>query len=71
MSAPRNRRASLTTKLELDARDHITLADLDEIMNQSAAWDRNTIVSITTKTYDQRGEMPMYTVSLIEGRVAK
>ncbi|ORI13462.1 hypothetical protein [Rhodococcus sp. 1168] len=71
MSAPQKRRASLTTKLELDARDHITLADLDEIMNQSAAWDRDTIVTVTSKTYDQRGEMPMYTLALIEGRVAK
>ncbi|MFC8182442.1 hypothetical protein ACFULT_26520 [Rhodococcus sp. NPDC057297] len=66
-----NRRASLTTKLELDARDHITLADLDEIMNQTANWDRNTIVSIKSSSYDQRGEMSMYTISLIKGRVAK
>ncbi|NIL77649.1 hypothetical protein [Rhodococcus sp. B10] len=64
------RRAQLTTELKLEARDNITLADLDEIMAQTANWDRNTIVTVKAKTYDQRGEMPMYTLSLIEGRTA-
>ncbi|OZE35640.1 MULTISPECIES: hypothetical protein [unclassified Rhodococcus (in: high G+C Gram-positive bacteria)] len=65
------RRAKLTTELKLEARDHITLADLDEIMGQTAKWDRNTIVSVSTKTYDQRGEAYLHTISIVAGRVAR
>ncbi|MFY2788486.1 hypothetical protein [Rhodococcus sp. MALMAid1271] len=65
------RLAKVTTELKLEAPNAITLADLDEVLNQTAGWDRNTIVSVTSRSVGQRDESYVHTISIIEGRLAR
>lgn len=64
------RRAKVTTELKLEAPNSITLADLDEVLNQTTGWARNTIVTVTSRSVGQRDESYVHTISLVEGRVA-
>ena len=61
---------ALTTELKLEITGSLTLADLDELVRQSADWDRATIVDVKSRSGGQRDEYYVHTVSLVEGRVA-